>query len=108
MTGRKAPGEIRGPSACPGLTLSRHACIVVGMTTKHPTRIGFTPTGQARGPIEMHHHRKPAPPLTPTQRRVIETNRKAAKARRSDRPALASQVADPFDLLPAPEPDLFA
>ncbi len=57
----------------------------------------------------MHHHRrKPAPPLTPTQRQVIETNRKEAEARRSDRPALASQVADPFDLFPAPEPDPFA
>ena len=56
----------------------------------------------------MHHHRKPAPPLTPAQRQVIETNRKAAKARRSGQPALASQVADPFDLFPAPEPDPFA
>ena len=56
----------------------------------------------------MHHHRKPAPPLTPAQRRVIEANRKAAEARRSNRPALAYQVADPFDLLPAPEPDPFA
>jgi len=78
------------------------------MTTKHPTRIGFTPTGQARGPIEMHHHRKPAPPLTPAQRRIIEDNRKAAEARCLGRPSLTSQVADPFDLLPAPEPDPFA
>lgn len=57
----------------------------------------------------MHHHHKPAPPLTPAQRRVIETNRKAAESRRSDRPALASQVADPFDLFPTPDPlDPFA
>jgi len=68
----------------------------------------LTKTGRARGPLEMHHHRKPAPPLTPAQRQVIKTNRKAAKARRSGRPTLASQVADPFDLFPAPEPDPFA
>lgn len=69
----------------------------------------LTETGQTRGPLEMHHHHKPAPPLTPAQRRVIETNRKAAESRRSDRPALASQVADPFDLFPTPDPlDPFA
>jgi|ADGO01.1.fsa_nt_gi hypothetical protein len=68
----------------------------------------LTKTGRARGPLEMHHHRKPAPPLTPAQRRVIEDNRKATEARRSNRPALAYQVADPFDLFPAPEPDPFA
>lgn len=56
----------------------------------------------------MRHHRKPAPPLTPAQRRVIEDNRKAAEARRSGRLPLAYQVADPFDLFPAPEPDPFA
>lgn len=65
-------------------------------TRKHPTRTGFTETGQARGPIEMHHHRKPAPPLTPAQHRVIETNQRAAKAPRAENPALATQVADPF------------
>jgi len=56
----------------------------------------------------MHRHRKPAPPLTPAQRRVIEDNRKEVEARRSGRTPLVYQVADPFDLFPTPEPDPFA
>lgn len=56
----------------------------------------------------MHHHRRPEPELTAHQRQVIETNRKAAEARRAARPSVTTQVADPFDLFPAPEPDPFA
>lgn len=68
----------------------------------------LTKTGRARGPLGMRRHRKPTPPLTPAQRRIIEDNRKATEARRSNRLPLAYQVADPFDLLPDPEPDPFA
>jgi hypothetical protein len=54
-------------------------------------------TNRTRGPIEMHHHRKPAPALTSEQRSVIAANRRAARDRRHGEPSVTAQV-DPFVL----------
>lgn len=56
--------------------------------------------------LEMHHHTKPAPPLTRSQRRVIERNRREAR-NRSGGPSTTAQ-ADPFTLCqPDEAPDPF-